>query len=80
MERSPDEVIQATTALARSAGFVVIDEPFHAYENVDNEQIIVAEWDSHPNARGHRILADALYQALVQHRGEVFGAPAQAKR
>ncbi len=49
--------------LAREAGFVVLDLT-HAYDSVDPRTLWIAPWDSHPNAEGHRLLADALYQSL----------------
>ncbi len=51
--------------LAREAGFVVLDMT-HAYDGAkDMRALWIAPWDSHPNAEGHRMLADALYQALT---------------
>ena len=51
--------------IARQAGFVVLDLT-HAYDGApDMHKLWIAPWDSHPNAEGHRMLADALYQALT---------------
>ena len=55
--------------LAREAGFVVLDMT-HAFDGeTDPRELWIAPWDSHPNARGHRLLADALYAELKRTLG-----------
>jgi D-alanyl-lipoteichoic acid acyltransferase DltB (MBOAT superfamily) len=49
--------------VAREAGMVVLDLT-HAYDSVEPRTLWIAPWDSHPNAEGHRLLADALCRAL----------------
>ncbi len=49
--------------LATAAGFTTIDLS-DVYNGHNVEELIVAEWDKHPNALGHRLLAEGLYQAL----------------
>ena len=51
--------------LARAAGLEVIDlSP--AFDSVTNRNtLIIAKWDGHTSALGHRLLADKLYEALV---------------
>jgi len=51
--------------LARAAGLEVIDlSP--AFDSVrDRNTLIIAKWDHHTTARGHRLLADKLYERLV---------------
>lgn len=49
--------------VARENGFDIIDIS-DAYENQNKDSLRVAEWDWHPNAEGHRLLAVRLYQAL----------------
>jgi len=56
---------------AREAGFKIIDIS-DAYENHDTDLLRVAEWDWHPNAEGHRLLADRLYKALRDNQ-EILG-------
>jgi len=36
------------------------------YEGKDEIDLWVAEWDQHPNAKGHRIIADRLTRELLQ--------------
>jgi alginate O-acetyltransferase complex protein AlgI len=51
--------------LARAAGLEVIDlSP--AFDSVtDRNTLVIAKWDHHTTALGHRLLADKLYQGLV---------------
>ena len=66
----PGEEVQsdeysAVLRLTRSAGLSLVDLT-QAFESVtDSKTIVLAEWDTHTNALGHRLLADALYDRLV---------------
>jgi hypothetical protein len=53
------------TRLARAAGGEVIDlSP--AFDSVTNRNtLMIAKWDHHTTAFGHRLLADKLYHGLV---------------
>ena len=51
---------------ARDVGFVVIDLS-DVYEGKDTSPLQLADWDRHPNARGHALIADRLYAALIQN-------------
>jgi len=64
-----DEVTRLTR-LAEEAGFVVLDLS-DAYENQDEESVVVAYWDKHPNAKGHRLIAERLYQAILEKKEEI---------
>ncbi len=56
-------------ALQREAGFVVIDM-LDVYGSLPGyEGIWIATWDRHPNAQGHRMLADGLYAGLLRELG-----------
>jgi hypothetical protein len=61
---SMDEVTRLTR-LAEEAGFVVLDLS-DAYENQDEESVVIAYWDKHPNAKGHLLIAEHLYQAILE--------------
>jgi hypothetical protein len=51
--------------LARAAGLEVIDLS-SAFDSVtDRSLLILAKWDDHTTALGHRLLADKLYEQLV---------------
>ena len=55
----PDEEL----ASVRTGGFEMIDlsDVFNGYAA---EQIALAAWDAHPNATGHRLIAERLFQEL----------------
>ena len=60
-----DQRDMATTlAIAERAGFVVMDLR-NLYDGYEPEDIILAEWDEHPNALGHRIIAEAMVEELI---------------
>ena len=59
-------------ASARSAGFAVVIDLSDAFDGIDPSDLAIAPNDFHPNARGHRILADRLATAYAEaspHRG-----------
>ena len=56
------------TQAALKAGFHVTDMS-DTYEDQDWSTLIVAEWDKHPNARGHLLLAERMYAALSELDG-----------
>jgi len=58
---------------AEAAGFTVISLA-HAYDGHDVQELQLASWDDHPNALGHRLVAEALYQAL-RERADLIGLP-----
>jgi hypothetical protein len=75
LDRLPDpRDREVLVTAARDAGFTVIDLG-DVYDGVPREELIVAEYDFHPNARGHRLVAQRLYDELVA-RPELFGAGA----
>jgi hypothetical protein len=49
---------------AREAGFVIVSLE-GAYRDHEMGAIQLAPWDTHANARGHGLLADRLYEALM---------------
>lgn len=63
--QEPEEEAKLTQ-MAADAGFIVFNLAT-VYDEHDRFAIRVAEWDLHPNAAGHQILADALYAELLRH-------------
>ena len=64
--KSPAEWIPipgSLEAIAREEGLAVLDVT-DAYGEVDRKTLWVAAWDRHPNALGHRMIADALYRLI----------------
>jgi hypothetical protein len=51
---------------AREAGFEILDLS-GVYEGVSEDEIKIAEFDAHPDARGHRMIEECLYEALKNH-------------
>jgi lysophospholipase L1-like esterase len=51
-------------AAAERAGIPVLDL-FHVFPDDQRAALRVAPWDEHPNATGHKLIADALYEKLV---------------
>jgi hypothetical protein len=62
-ERVPQSDIDLILRLAREAGFVVVDLQ-GLYDGLDYDAIRVGEWDNHPNAQGHDLIARRLLEAL----------------
>jgi hypothetical protein len=58
--------------IAARAGFVVLDLT-GVYDQHERRELWVAEWDDHPNALGHRLIADRLYDLIQQKRDLIFG-------
>ena len=50
--------------LARSSGFAIVADLSDAFDGVDPADLAIAPDDFHPNARGHRLLADRIAKAL----------------
>ncbi|MFN0179887.1 MAG: SGNH/GDSL hydrolase family protein [Gemmatimonadales bacterium] len=59
----PEEAFARSAPLAREAGFATVDLST-VYDGPPLEEIVVAPYDFHPNQRGHRIIADLLYEQL----------------
>jgi len=56
------------TRVARREGFEIVDLS-GVYEGRDPAKLRVAEWDKHPNAAGHRLIADGLFAKLRGKKG-----------
>lgn len=65
-----EETVEQLARLAEESGFIVVDLS-DAYDDQDLESLVVAYWDRHPNAAGHRLLADRLFQALQARKEEI---------
>jgi hypothetical protein len=59
---NPDQE-PANFTLARAAGFKIIDLK-GVYSGRNWWELILSEWDAHPTAEGHRMVADRLYREL----------------
>ena len=68
--RNEADIAQDVIRSATQAGFVVMDL-CDVYDGVPGESVVVAPWDWHPNARGHRLIAKRLLHEFNQRRGEL---------
>lgn len=50
---------------ARGLGFTILDIR-DVYAGHDVQKLLLASWDKHPNAEGHRLIADRLFTELVE--------------
>ncbi len=58
------ELIREQQAMARAAGFTIVDAS-DAYRGTDEfESLWIRPWDRHPNAEGHRRLAEQIHEGL----------------
>lgn len=69
-ERSPLEKTANIIRIAEKAGFIVL-KLSEVFEKQDTKSLMVASWDRHPNAKGHRLIAEQLYEALLKRKDEV---------
>jgi hypothetical protein len=53
---------------ANQAGFTVLDLTGVYDGHEDDNDMLVAEWDNHPSAKGHKLIAMSLYRALKENR------------
>jgi len=60
-------------AFAASRGFQV-HNLLDVYSGLDPKDLEIAEWDDHPNAEGHRLIAQRLYRELTESREDHFAA------
>jgi hypothetical protein len=64
-------------ALMREQHLPVLDL-FDVFPKADRPALRVAPWDDHPNAEGHRLVADKLYAAIVPFINQVAAEKAAA--
>jgi hypothetical protein len=65
-EGSWQEETSQTLQIAQAAGFNVISLE-EVYKGHDIAEIRLAEWDDHPNVRGHELIAERLYAQIRQN-------------
>lgn len=70
-EGSWQEETAETLRIAEDAGFIIIDLS-EVYRGQDIAAIRLAEWDDHPNVRGHALIADRLYGELNLKRDMIL--------
>ena len=63
VEADDDHRVPREVDLAAEAGFVVFNLQ-GVYDGHDRHSLCIAEWDAHPNAPGHRLIADRLFDLI----------------
>jgi hypothetical protein len=58
-----EQQLAAQIRAARQAGYAIWDLS-DAYEGHDPSSLLIAEWDKHPNAIAHRLIADRLFASF----------------
>lgn len=53
--------------IAKEQGFIVLDLT-DAFDGVKEEDIRLSDWNSHPNARGHALIATRLYEEILKNK------------
>jgi hypothetical protein len=59
--------------LAQAAGFEIIDLT-GVFEREDLDALTLAQWDRHPNAKAHKLIADRIYMA-IRSIPQAYGLP-----
>jgi hypothetical protein len=62
-----EEETAPAMALAKDKGFAATIDLGDVFRGLDPNEYQLAEWDSHPNARGNALIAERLYTAIRAH-------------
>jgi len=66
----PPKVQVKAVKEAETAGFLVFNL-FDIWQGRDKKALRIAEWDTHPNADGYRLIAERLADLIDQHRSDL---------
>ncbi|HPF22752.1 MAG TPA: SGNH/GDSL hydrolase family protein [Hyphomonas sp.] len=64
-----DHIVKLEAA-AKAAGFHTLNLSSIFEEQADRDSFRISRWDSHPNGKGHRLLADAIMKYLEQLKAD----------
>jgi hypothetical protein len=67
-ERLEQSDIEEHLATAEAAGFTTISLK-DVYNSAAPDELVIAPWDDHPNVLGHRLIAEYLYDAMLEKTG-----------
>jgi hypothetical protein len=73
------EEVSEVLRRAGDAGFTVIDLS-RVYEGHSATSVRLADWDNHPNARGHQLIGSQLYEALRKRQDAILSRHAAGAR
>jgi hypothetical protein len=68
-----DNDIKELFDIAKKAGFDIIEDYSGAYKGYPDKEIQVSDYDDHPNALAHRLLAEHLYETIKTHDASLAG-------
>jgi len=74
-ERLTDSDIAEHLDVAKAAGFVTISL-IDVYNSAAPDELAIAPWDDHPNTLGHRLIAEHLFNSLVD-KGIITPSPGE---
>jgi hypothetical protein len=74
----PNAPVPEELAIAKDAGFTVFDLS-DVYEGSNRNSLWIAEWDAHPNAAAHRLIAVELHRLWTQHAATLLACPGPAR-
>ena len=57
--------------IAKTAGFHIVNLS-EIYKDTDRASLRLAEWDEHPNARAHQLIAQRLHEELQKSSDVLF--------
>jgi hypothetical protein len=64
------EETEGFTQTAEKAGFVMINM-HDIYNDRSLDSLRLADWDEHPNAKGHQLIATRLYKEMLNKNNEL---------
>lgn len=74
-----DNDITELFTFAKEAGFDIIADYADAYKGYPDKEIQVSDFDDHPNALAHHLLADRIYETIKSNDAQIGGASAPAQ-
>lgn len=66
------EEVSQLSRLAAEAGFKVTIDLSSVYDGYDLLSLWVQPWDRHPNVKGHHIIAEMLFNKILNHKNQLF--------
>jgi hypothetical protein len=62
---------ESIRSYAQQLNYITLDMR-GVYDSLDLSTIRISEWNSHPNAKGHRIIAERFYKELIKNKNLIF--------
>ena len=78
MPAEESERADSMITYATAAGYTILDIR-GVFTGINPDSLKIASWDKHPNARGHRMIADRLFAELQKSDSLDFARPAGSR-